>query len=484
MLDFLLSSPVLPQCILLGMVCVILLFAAFFPKQKYLVYVLSQVAVLLTAWACTMDLSTLHSSFSHALYADSLAKDSMLIVLGLVFVSFLFVRQYNLEHGLPTSEFYILSLLSTLGMMVLVGAANMLTLYLGIELMSLPLYALVALKKHQSRSLEAAFKYFIIGAVATGILLFGLSFLFSVTGSIQFDAIKAALLGGKIHSIVGVALILILVGLLFKMGAVPFHSWVADVYDGAPNSVTLFLSSAPKVAVMVVFIRLLEGPLWAAHSQWLPVLEIAAVLSIILGNLSAIVQTSLKRMLAYSSIAHTGYALLGLCAAAAGNSQGFSWSYFYIISYALMSAGGFGALVVLSRLEEEVTNITDLVGLSRRQPLLAFMMLLLMFSMAGIPPLVGFIAKVTILNALISAHLVGLAVVAIVFSIIGAYYYIRVVKAMYFDTTTERGVAQQRGNSLLVQDSYAALIILGGAVLLIGLFPSTLMYLCQSSFGL
>ena len=478
MIHNLLTSPVLPQAILLLMVCFILLFSVFVPNNRYGVYAFSQLALFLTAWSLySLSTTTIQAGylFHEALKFDRLGAESGIVILILVFICFAMSRQYNREHNIPSQEFFILALLSTLGMLVLISAANLLSLYLGIELMSLPLYALIALKRKNQRCLESALKYFIIGALATGLLLYGFSFLFGLTGDMGFAAIQKSLSAESLLSspMVMFSLILILSAILFKLGVVPFHSWVADVYDGAPNGVTLFIAGAPKVAVMIVLIRLLAGPFGLLAQHWQPVLEVAAALSIALGNLAAIAQSSIKRMLAYSSISHMGFALLGLCAAGYGLSRGYSAALFYIISYAVMSVGAFGFLVMLSRCGKELNEISDLKGLGDEKPWAAFIFMLLMFSMAGVPPLVGFIAKINVLENLIRVGLWPLAAFAILFSIIGAFYYIRVVKVMYFDRNTTPQAL------VLGAESYSATTVVGLAVLAIGLLPGALLYLCQ-----
>jgi len=479
MLDLIYKNlPVMPEIWVLTMACVILLTGVFFKKQPYLIYILAQLTVIASAWVTMFAYS--HTRTVSYFFHDSFIWDHLAIVMKsftyvVVFFCFMFVKEYNEEHDIPTHEFYVLSLLSMLGMMVLISAANLLTLYLGLELMSLPIYAMVALKRYKLRCLEAAVKYFVIGALASGLLLYGFSLLFGISGSLQLHDIASRLANLSSHqSLLAVcAMVFVIAGVAFKLGAVPFHMWVPDVYDGAPNSVTLFLSSAPKLAAFVLLTRLLLSSLLKYSILWHEMLIVIAVLSIVLGNLSAIVQVNIKRMLAYSSIAHIGYMLLGFCAA---NQRGYSSAMFYILNYVFMSVAAFGLLTAISRRGVEVTDIKDLAGMNERNPWLAFMMLLVLFSLAGVPPLVGFIAKIGVLEALIQAHLVWLAVLAIIFAIVGVYYYINVVKVMYFSEVE----SPQR--FYVSAESNIAISITGIALLLLGVFPGALFGVCRLLF--
>lgn len=476
--------PVLPEIIVLVMSCVILLMAAFFKEVKYIAYLLSQVTLIAAVY------STLYAAhyvphdatlFYNGFIWDRLAVLMKLVTYLGVFIIFMMTRQYNEEHDILTNEFYVLSLLSMLGMMVLISGDNLLTLYLGLELMSLPLYAMVALKRAKERCIEAAMKYFVMGALASGLLLYGFSFLFGLAHSLNLTAIAAILFNTSSQHVILIvfASIFVIAGIAFKLGAVPFHMWVPDVYDGAPNSVTLFLSSAPKLAAFVLLTRLLAGPLVSYSVQWYHVLLIIALLSIALGNIAAIAQSNIKRMLAYSSIAHMGYMLLGFCTL---TERGYSAAMFYMITYVLVSIAAFGFLTSISRRGVEVTELADLSGLSRRNPWVSFMMLLVLFSLAGVPPMVGFIAKIGILEALIQAKLVWVAVVAILFAIVGVYYYIRVVKVMYFERV-ESDVAAAPALIYCATESYLAITLCGMAVLLLGIFPEWLFNLCRLTFS-
>lgn len=415
-------------------------------------------------------------------FSNSFIQDNFAILLKLViyicgFFAFLYSRQYLREKRMPFNEFYVLGLFSILGMVILVSSYDFLTLFLGLELTSLPIYALVALRRDSGICSEAAIKYFIIGTMATGLLLFGLSMLYGATGSIQFNEVALAmsnmLADQRLILILGS--VFVVVGVTFKLGAVPFHMWVPDVYEGAPSPVTLFLASAPKVAGLGMAIRLLVFAMPDLLHQWQQQLILIAVLSISIGNLIAIVQANLKRMLAYSSIAHIGYMMLGLIA---GTPQGYASATFYMIAYAIMTLAAFGLIVILSRSGFEMESIDDFKGLNTKNPWLAFLMLIVMFSLAGIPPLVGFMAKVGVLEALIEVHMVWLASFAIVFAIIGSFYYLRVVKVMYFESPDMPGVI------VCPLDMRIAITVNTMAVLLLGVFPGALFSVCQLAFNL
>ena len=473
--------PIIPEVITLTVVLLLLILGSFVKNALNSVYVVCQLTLILlmvvTMHAANVFLDP-QTFFFGAFQWDHLAVLLKLFTYITVFFCFMFSRQYNNEHDILQVEFYVLAMLSMLGMMVLISSADLLSMYLGLELLSLPIYAMVAIKRAKERCIEAALKYFVIGALASGFLLYGISFIFGLSHSIQFSVIATAMAGLSVSQAVlaTFALVFIIAGIAFKLGAAPFHMWVPDVYDGAPNCITLFLSTAPKLAAFALLARLLEYALPALAVHWQLILIVLAMLSIAIGNLTAIVQTNIKRMLAYSSIAHTGYLLLGFCAA---TSRGYSASLFYMVTYVLTTVGAFGLLTLLSSQGKEVTSIDDLKGLNEREPWLAFMMLLVLFSLAGVPPLVGFVAKLGVLEALISspAHLVWLAVYAIVFAIVGAYYYIRVVKVMYFaeDSISDKPI-------FFSGDNYIAMTLSGVAMLLLGIFPGLLFSLCRWAF--
>ena len=474
----------LPEIFVMMMICVTLLAGVFFSKQHPLAYYLAQLTLVMAAGLTIYSFGQLGVSspvyvFSRTFVFDNLSVILKLFVYLMVFITFLYSRVYNEVRKLPSNEFYVLGLLSVLGMMMLISGSNLITLYLGLELFSLPTYAMVALQREKECCIEAAMKYFIIGSVASGFLLYGFSMIFGATQSLDISTIAQAISHISVgqHYMLTLGLVFIVAAVAFKLGAAPFHQWVPDVYEGAPTSVTLFIGVAPKLAAFGLAIRLLVYMMPSLSSEWQQIIIIMAILSMAIGNFTAIVQTNIKRMLAYSSIAHIGYMLLALaCATNDGNAA----ALFYMISYCVMTLGAFGVVVLLAHSESEAEDITDFAGLSTRHPWFAFVMLLLMFSMAGVPPIVGFIAKVGILEALISVHLTWLAIVALFFAIVGAYYYLHVVKVMYFDKAPEDGLLK----TTIATKPYTKIVlsINGIAVVLMGMFPRILFSICHSIF--
>lgn len=473
--------PALAEIWVMVMVCVTLLAGLFANKRSSITYILTQFTLLVAAYLTFYSYTHWIGGTGTALiFHGQFVLDRMAVLLKLfiyliVFVVFIYARQYNRDREIPHQEFYVLGLLSLLGMMILVSAHSLLTIYLGLELFSLPTYAMVALERRQGRCIEAAMKYFLIGALASALLLYGLSFIFGMTKSLDISVIAqhvTTLSGGSLL-VVLCALVFVVAGVAFKFGAAPFHMWVPDVYDGASTSVTLFISTAPKIAAFALAVRLLLEALPVFHVQMQDIFITLSVLSMAIGNMVAIAQSSIKRMLAYSSIAHIGYMFLGFaCMTADGDAS----AMFYIITYAISTLASFGMLIILSRNGFEADKIDDYAGLNTRNPWLAFIMLLVMFSMAGIPPLVGFIAKVGLLEALINAHLVWLAVLALIFSIIGAYYYLRVVKVMYFEEP------KSRTPIACPADTKVVVGLNGLAVLFLGIFPGGLFAICHLTF--
>ena len=466
--------PLLPEIFVLSMACIILVVEAFVgTKWRHISYVLSQLTLLAAALLTWNMLDTetvvvLGGTFIHDPMAALLKTSIFLITVG----AFVYARSFHTSKGPFRGEYYVLGLFAVLGTMIMVSAHSLLTIYLGLELLSLSLYAMVAFDRDSPVASEAAMKYFVLGALASGMLLYGMSMMYGATGSLDLGEIAQALSEpGQNSMILIFGLCFIVVGLAFKFGAVPFHMWVPDVYDGAPTAVTLFIGSAPKIAAFAMAMRLLVESLGSLSVDWQAMLIIMSVLSLALGNVVAIAQTSIKRMLAYSTISHVGFLLLGLLA---GTTEGYSASMFYAITYALMAIGGFGMIILISRAGYEANNLDDFKGLNDRSPWFAFMMLILMFSMAGVPPTVGFYAKLSVLQAIIHVDLVWLALVAVFFSIIGAFYYIRLVKLMYFDKSeTEEPLT-------VSADMQIAISVNGLLVLGLGLFPGGLLALCAS----
>lgn len=471
----------LPEIFLLAGSCGLLLYGVFAKRSVARVsFYIAQFILLATTALLFYVWSTWHGHsltlFSGMMVVDKLSLTLQCLILIAMFFTFWYSKIYNQNNNMAKNEFYMLALLATLGMFFVVASANFVVLFLGLELMSLPVYAMVAMQRSKSRCIEAAMKYFIIGAVASGILLYGISLFFGATHTLSFahTAHMLTLMPADQQLILYVGLVFIVVGIAFKFGAAPFHAWVPDVYDGAPNSVTLLISAAPKIAAFGLAIRFFAYAAPSLHLEWTHILIVLSLSSIALGNIVAIVQTNIKRMLAYSSIGHMGYLLLGL---ACGTARGDAASFFYMVTYVLTSLGAFGMILLLSRSGFEANEIDDFAGLNQRQPWLAFMMLLIMFSLAGIPPMVGFIAKLGILEALIQAHSVWLAVVAIIFTIIGVFYYIRVVKVMYFSDSEQAVEKIHCPKNLILAISINGLLVLG-----LGIFPSQLFLLSHALF--
>ncbi|MDP7661579.1 MAG: NADH-quinone oxidoreductase subunit NuoN, partial [Gammaproteobacteria bacterium] len=401
-------------------------------RARDVTYLLTMVVLGLTAWvAGGIGADGQQVTFSGSFVVDPMARVLKLIALAVVATVFVYSRGYLKDRGVYKGEYFLLGLFALLGMMVMISAYSMLTMYLGLEILSLSLYALVAFDRNSPVAAEAAIKYFVLGAIASGTLLYGISIVYGVTGSLQFPEINAVLAGGAANeTALLVALAFIVAGIAFKFGAVPFHMWLPDVYNGAPTCVTLFVGTAPKLAAIALAIRVLVEGLGPAAPGWEPMLVILAVLSLSIGNLVAIAQTNIRRMLAYSTVGHVGFIFLGLLV---GSQAGLQASLFYTIIYVVMAAGAFGMLILLSRKGFDADYLDDFKGLNKRSPWFAFIMMLLMLSMIGVPPLAGFYAKWWVLQALLEQGHVWLAVIGVLFSVIGAYYYLRVIKLMYFD---------------------------------------------------
>ncbi|MBU1190469.1 MAG: NADH-quinone oxidoreductase subunit NuoN [Gammaproteobacteria bacterium] len=467
--------PLLPEIWVLSMTCVVLILDLFLrDSNRVVTYWLAQVTVV-GALGMSVAVSGSESQvvLSGTFVADPMATLLKSFIYIVTFGAFVYARDYLRVRDLFKGEFYVLGLFGMLGMMVMVSAHNFLTIYLGLELLSLSLYALVAFSRDDARATEAAMKYFVLGALASGMLLYGISMVYGLTGSLDISVVATAIAGQGEQDIVLIfALTFIILGLAFKLGAVPFHMWLPDVYQGAPTVVTLYLGSAPKIAAFAMTMRLLAEALGGLQADWSGMLSILAVLSLALGNIVAIAQTNLKRMLAYSTISHVGFLLLGLLA---GTGEGYSAAMFYTLTYAIMALGGFGMIVLLSRAGFEAEEINDFKGLNERNPWFAGMMLLLMFSMAGVPPTVGFYAKLVVLQAVINVDMVWLALVAVFFSIIGVFYYLRLIKVMYFDPPVDSTPL------VAATDFQITLSINSLAVLVLGIFPGGLMALCASA---
>ncbi|MEO8004911.1 MAG: NADH-quinone oxidoreductase subunit NuoN [Betaproteobacteria bacterium] len=475
--DFLLAAP---EIFLLAMTSLILIADLFIPERNRVwTYILTQVALIGTA-AIILGAGGEDVAYTfNGMYVGDPMSDVLKIVVCIcVAVTLAYSRSYAKARGIYRGEFFVLSLFATLGMMIMISANHFLVLYLGLELMSLSLYAMVALPRDSAISTEAAMKYFVLGALASGMLLYGISMIYGATGALEITEVAQRIADGEaVPTILLFGLVFVVAGIGFKLGAVPFHMWVPDVYHGAPTAVTLLIGTAPKLASFAFIIRILVQALGIQQllGEWQQMLILLAVASLALGNITAIAQTNLKRMLAYSSISHMGFLLLGILS---GSIEGFGASMFYSIVYALMGLGTFGMILLLSREGFEAENIEDFKGLNQRNPWYAFIMLLLMFSMAGIPPTVGFWAKLFVLQAALSAGFVWLAVAAVLFSLVGAFYYLRVVKVMYFDAPLDTHPIAPHG------DVRALMSINGLAVIALGLAPGALLAICQHAIQL
>ncbi|MFP4147202.1 MAG: NADH-quinone oxidoreductase subunit NuoN [Halorhodospira sp.] len=476
-------SAALPEMWLLAALCGVLVADLFSkdPRRTVTLY-LTQGALLVTAvLALGTQWGGEEVTFSGHYVADALGAVIKAAVVLLSALALGYSRPYLSERGLLQGEYYLLVLFANLGMLVLASGASLLSLYLGLELLSLALYALVAYHRDSQRAAEAAIKYFVLGSLASGVLLYGMSMVYGATASLELSVIAQVAARHEDPLLLLFGTVFLLVGVAFKLGAAPFHAWVPDVYQGAPTPVTLFLSTAPKVAAVALFLRLLVDGLGPLHEQLQPMLLLLAVASLLVGNLIAIVQTSFKRMLAYSAIAHAGFIFVGF---AAGTDAGHAAALFYTIAYSIMAAGAFGLIVVFSRGDLEAEEIEDLRGLNERHPVYAGVLLLVLISMTGIPGTVGFYAKYLVLQAAVEAGLIPMAIFAVVAAVVGAFYYLRVLKVAYFD----RPQAGEQAATLPFPGASATirsmLVVNGVAVLVLGIFPERLIALCRAAIGL
>jgi NADH-quinone oxidoreductase subunit N len=472
-------APAYPEIFLLIATCAVLLIDLFVKDQDRLVtYIIAQLSLAMTAWMVYSgtDNTTVTTIFNDMFVADPMARVLKISMILITMAVFAYSRPYLKDRNMFKGELFTLGLFAVLGMMVMVSAKTMLLVYLGLELLSLSLYAMVAFRRDNGVASEAAMKYFVLGAIASGMLLYGMSIIYGLSGSLNLQTIATNLatqdsLMGNIGLLLGLSFIL--VGLGFKLGVVPFHMWIPDVYHGAPTAITMFLGAAPKIAVFAMVLRLLVEALGGMSDGWQQILVLLAALSLFVGNVIAIAQTNLKRMLAYSTISHMGFVAMGILAA---NEAGYAASMFYIITYAIISMGGFAVIIFLSSKQSEADELSDLKGLGTRHPWVALMMLLFLFSMAGVPPTVGFYAKLSVVQAVVGADLVWLAVFAVVMSVIGAYYYLRAIKIMYFEEA-DRFIAPSQASF-----EFGALLSVNGlAVLALGILPGGLMAVCVSS---
>ena len=475
LMDYLVAAP---EIALLGLICVVLIADLFIDDDNrvrtFWISMLSLGAMLLVLNATAPDARSV--IFSGSYVSDPLSQILKIAATIFVGIAFLYSRDYLRANEIHKGEFYLLGLIGLLGMMIMMSANSMLTMYLGLETLALSMYALVAIDRNNVTSAEAAMKYFILGAIASGCLLYGISWIYGVTGSLQFHEISAAI--GADPSLNNLplwfGLAFLIVGIAFKFGAVPFHMWLPDVYQGARTPVTLYLASAPKLAALALFLRILVDGLGGLHETWAAMIMVIAVLSLLVGNFVAIAQTNIKRMLGYSTIAHVGFILLALfCGTELGNAA----ALFYTLTYVIAAAGAFGMIILLSRRGYDAENLSDFKGLSARSPWFALMMMFLMFSMAGVPPFVGFFGKLNVISAVVNSGYAGLAVLMVLASVVGAYYYLRVIWYMYFEEAEDQAVLQASTDTRLV------LSLNSVAVLALGIVPGWLLALCVQILG-
>ena len=476
-------APAASEIFVAVMSLVIMLAFTFFRSiARSLSYYLTQATLL---GAAVITLVTMESgvtlTFTNMFIDDPLGDVLKLLIYFSVAIALLYGRGYLADRNIDRPEYFLLSLLMTLGMMVMVTANHMLVMYLGLEMMSLSLYAMVAFDRDSVRSTEAAMKYFVLGALASGLLLYGMSMIYGATGSMEFSAISQALYHQSANkTVLMFGLVFLMAGVAFKLGVVPFHMWVPDVYQGAPTAVTLMIASAPKLAAFAMTMRLMVYGLFELAEHWQGMMMFLAVASIVLGNFAAIAQTNLKRMLAYSGISHMGFMLLGLLAGVVDGDRSlalnaYSSAMFYAVAYVIMSLASFGMIILLSRAGFEAETIDDFKGLNKRSPWYAAVMMIVMFSMAGIPFFIGFFAKLSVLQAVVAAGYIWLALIAVIMSVIGAFYYLRVVKVMYFDEPTDASPIHAPADVRLV------LSVNGIAIAALGLLPEGIMVLCAEA---
>ncbi len=471
-------TPAAPEIVLLTMLCVVLLADLFISDEQRQATVwlslaslaLTAVAIVLTAPAGRLEL------FDGSYVSDPLSQLLKLSAVIVTAAGFLYARDYLKQNDLLKGEFYLLGLFGVLGILVMISANSLLTMYLGLETLSLSLYALVAFDRNSAQAAESAMKYFVLGAIASGALLYGISWIYGVTGTLQFDEIAAALRANPDLNALPLwfGLAFLIVGIAFKFGGVPFHMWLPDVYQGARSPVTLYIASAPKIAALALALRVLVDGLGDLHGVWQGMLMVVGVLSLVVGNVVAIAQSNIKRMLGYSAIAHVGFILLAVFT---GSTEGYAAAIFYTLTYVVMAAGAFGMVILLSSQGYEAEAISDFKGLNERSPWFALIMMFCMFGMAGIPPWVGFFAKLNVISAVLEAGFTGYAVLMVVASVVGAYYYLRVIWYMYFDEPTDRSLFRAGADTRLV------LSLNGMAILALGIVPGWLMKLCLDVMG-
>lgn len=472
--EMLQAAAATPEMLVAFMACLILVVGLYLREEiaHRVSYTMSIGALIATAVLIMLSFNDVSVIAFNNMFVDDSLADLLKIFICLISAGvFVYSRRYNEDRDLFKGEYYVLGLFGVAGMMIMSSANHLLTMYLGLELMSLCMYAMIAFYRDNKLAVESAMKYFVLGALASSILLYGMSLLYGLTGSLELAVIATEISKLEQNNIaVALAVVFIVVALAFKLGAVPFHMWVPDVYQGAPTSTTAFIGAAPKIAAFALTLRLLAGGLEELHPMWQQMLIILALLSIAIGNIIAIAQDNLKRMLAYSTISHMGFFLCGILG---GTAAGYSASLFYVLIYAVMSLAAFGFILYLATSVDESDRLEDLKGLSKRSPWSALLLLILMFSMAGIPPTAGFFAKFSVIQALVNAGLVWVAAVAVVLAVIGAYYYLRVIKLAYFD--------QPEGEQIISATGATKAVLTVNILLIVAVLPwiGSLISLCS-----
>jgi NADH-quinone oxidoreductase subunit N len=477
-----------PEIVLLVMACVVTLADLFVKSPKRTgtyVLTLASLGGVALLHALYADAGQTLYGFGRMVVSDPMGHWLKCFATIAVMVTLVYSRPYAADRDmLRGGEIFSLSLFALLGMSMMISGQNFIVIYLGLELLTLSSYALVALRRDHAQASEAAMKYFVLGAMASGFLLYGMSMMYGATGSLELSAVLKAIASGQVnHQVLVFGLVFIVAGLAFKIGAVPFHMWIPDVYQGAPTAATLMIGGAPKLAAFAILVRLLVEGMLPLAFDWQQMLSLLAFGSLLIGNLAAIAQTNLKRMLAYSTISQMGFVLLGFVAGVINGettlaANAYSSAMFYMVSYVLTTLAAFGVIMLLARQGFESEEITDLAGLNQRSPLYAGVMAICLFSMAGIPPMVGFYAKLSVLQSLLASgqgFYLGLAIFAVIMSLIGAFYYLRVVKVMYFDEPVTATTVSASLDVRLVLSTNGLL------VLLLGIFPGALMALCADS---
>lgn len=467
-----------PEIVMLGLICTVLIADLFIEDERRIItFWLSIGSLALTLWlvlsSTFVDRTVV---FDGAYVADPLSQVLKAAAIGFVGIAFLYARDYLRANDLHKGEYYVLGLFGLLGMMIMISANSLLPMYLGLETLALSQYALVAIDRNNATAAESAMKYFVLGAIASGALLYGISWVYGVTGTLQFDEMAAAIVADpSLNSLAlwfGIAFMV--VGIAFKFGGVPFHMWLPDVYEGARSPVTLYIASAPKFAALALTLRILSDGLGGLHGVWADMVMVIAVLSLLLGNVVAIAQSNIKRMLGYSTIAHVGFILIAVFL---GTAKGNAAALFYTLTYVVGAAAAFGIVIILSRRGYEAENLSDFKGLNARSPWFALMMMFVMLSLTGIPPFVGFFGKLNVIDAALSSGHMGLAVLMVLASVVGAFYYLRVIWYMYFETAEDLAVLQASADTRVVISLNSI------AVLVLGIVPGWLWSLCVAVLG-